>query len=318
MKFIKYIIICISIVYFATEQKVSAQIFHFKDLKEYVLGFGATNFLGDLGGTPMIGSDSFSMRDLDWPATRPLVYAGYRYRFYDRAAVTGNLTFGYLYGNDQLTDNEFRRFRNAHFRSPIVELSGQGEFLMSRQREGHRYRLKGVQGWKFENIESYVFLGIGLLWFNPQAKYFDGKWYKLQPLGTEGQIVLPHRKPYSRITFTVPIGIGAKYALDKNWSIGLEYGLRKTFTDYIDDVSTVYFDPEVIKQEQTKEMLGEIAAYFADPSIKDPQDPYYIDLGGNPAGLQRGDPTDKDSYMFLVIKIFYRFRGGFLDIPKFW
>jgi len=288
-----------------------AQIWHFRDKTEYFVGFGATNFLGDLGGTPRIGSDPFSMRDFDWPSTRPLINVGYRYRFDTRMAASANLFAGYLSGDDRLTENPYRNNRNLHFRSPIIELSAQFEFLMTQQREGARYSLQGIQGWTFLNIESYLLVGLGGFYFNPKAKYRDpingdGKWYHLRPIGTEGQTIAEEKKMYSRFQIAIPLGIGLKYALDENWSIGIEYGLRKTFTDYIDDVSSVYFDNEAIRQQS-----GDVGAYLADPHLGK------ID-GQTNAGFQRGDPTDLDSYMFATIKVFYKFKGGFMEIPKFW
>jgi hypothetical protein len=51
---------------------------------------------------------------------------------------------------------------------------------------------------------------------------------------------VPSRKEYANWQFVIPFGVGMKYSIDKSSSIGLEYGLRKTFTDYMDDVSTSY------------------------------------------------------------------------------
>ena len=67
---------------------------------------------------------------------------------------------------------------------------------------------------------------------------------------------------YSRFQIAIPFGVGIKYAIDQNWSIGIEYGLRKTFTDYIDDCSSVYFDNQAIKQQGIDK--GDAWAYLAD------------------------------------------------------
>jgi len=309
------LILAISIVILLSLQEYShAQIWHFRDKNEYFVGLGATNFLGDLGGTPRIGSDPFSMRDLDWPSTRPLVNVGYRYKLDTRMALSGNLFLGQLAGDDRLTENKYRNNRNLHFRSPIIELSAQFELLLTQQREGARYALRGVQGWSFLNFESYLLVGVGGFYFNPKAKYRhptegDGKWYALRPIGTEGQTISEDKKMYSRFQIAIPFGVGIKYAIDQNWSIGIEYGLRKTFTDYIDDCSSVYFDNQAIKQQGIDK--GDAWAYLADPSLG------LID-GQTVSGAQRGDPTDLDSYMFATIKIYYKIKGGFMEIPKFW
>ena len=87
--------------------------------------------------------------------------------------------------------------------------------------------------------------------FNPQARKFDtntpfdndgnltnNEWLDLQPLGTEGQYSsqYPEKDPYQLIQFAIPVGIGFKVSLSEKFSMAIEYGLRKTFTDYIDDV----------------------------------------------------------------------------------
>lgn len=276
-----------------------------RDRKEFVFGLGATNFLGDLGGSERIGSEPFSMRDLNWPSTRPLGLFGYRYRLTKESSIRGSLFIGYIRGDDALSENEIRNNRNINFRSPVIELSTQYEFLTTRQREGHRYNLKGIQGWRHINIESYLFVGVGLTFVNPQGQYLDGNWYNLRPLSTEGQGMVATRQQYSRFQLVIPFGVGFKYAISREWSIGLEYGIRKTFTDYIDDTSTTYFDNDEIRDQK-----GDIAAYFADPSLGvfDTQ---------TLAGEQRGDPTDKDSYMFAQLTLYYKIPRGMMAVPKF-
>jgi hypothetical protein len=59
-------------------------------------------------------------------------------------------------------------------------------------------------------------------------------------LSTEGQGIYPDKKPYSLWQPTIPFGGGVKFAITENLRIGFEIGLRKLFTDYLDDVSTSY------------------------------------------------------------------------------
>lgn len=293
-------IILILVAFFAVD--ATAQQWR-RDRKEYVFGFGATNFLGDLGGANRIGTNGF--RDLDWPSTRPLVEFGYRYRTGKQHALKGNLFFGYIHGDDALTTEPLRNNRNLNFRSPVVELSAQWEFMLTRQREGHRYNLRGVRGWRNINVESYLFIGVGAMWFNPQGRDAGGSWHNLKPLSTEGQGMIDTRKNYHRFQPVIPFGIGFKYAISREWSIGLEYGVRKTFTDYMDDCSSTYYDNDAIRAAK-----GDMAAYFADPSHGEV-------ATQTMSGEQRGDPTDKDAYMFAQITFYYKIpRGGFA-MPKF-
>ncbi len=272
-----------------------------KPRKEYVFGIGAANFLGELGGANQIGTNF--VRDLEFSATRPSLALGMRYKFHKRWAVKGGLHYLLLSGNDKLTKEPFRQNRNLSFRSHVVEASVQAEFYFTKEQQGHIYKIKNAKGMKSYDWQFYLFGGVGGFYYNPQAMY-KGSWVNLQPLGTEGQGLPGGPKKYSRFSVCIPYGIGGKYAIDKEWSVGAEIGIRKTFTDYIDDVSGVYYDNSAIYQAR-----GATAAALADPSL------YYmpLELGGNntiyrqtAAGQQRGDSKDKDAYMFLNITVSYK------------
>jgi len=145
-------------------------------------------------------------------------------------------------------------------------------------------------------ISAYGFLGIGVFHFNPKAK-LDGQWYQLQPLGTEGQGQVASRSKYKRTQLCVPLGLGAKYAIDRQISVGLELGLRYTFTDYIDDVSKSYY----------YDRGGSLVEILADRSHDD----------NSHVGEQRGDPRWNDAYVFAMFNICYKIRTGRVNYPMF-
>ena len=260
---------------------------------ELVGGLGVSNFLGDLGGRDQIGTNG--IRDLELILTRPAINFGARYHISDYMYAKGMLTFGIVRGDDKLTKEPFRNNRNLSFRSPIVEMSLQFEASFQKEQQGHRYKIKNAKGFKNIDTRFYGFVGIGAFFFNPQAKYINGVWTNLRPLGTEGQGILQGKKIYSPVNICIPFGIGARWALDRFWGIGVEIGMRKTFTDYIDDVSSVYATDTVT------DIRGPIAGYFADPSLQLGPYPYSVD-----DGQQRGDPTDKDAYMFITVNVYYK------------
>lgn len=266
-----------------------------KKQKEWVIGFGAANFLGELGGANQIGTNF--VKDFEFTATRPSAQIAYRYRFRRRWAVKTGLYWQMVSGHDALTEEEFRQNRNLHFRSHILELSSQAEYYFTKEQIGRRYKIKNSKGMKSFQVQGYLFLGFGGFWFNPQARY-DDKWVNLQPLGTEGQGLPGAKDKYLRLSFAVPYGIGFKNALNHDFTVGLEIGMRKTFTDYIDDVSGVYYENEVIFLER-----GQMAADLADPSLFDmPGRNVDFSQGRQQqsgAGQQRGDKKDLDSYMFI-------------------
>lgn len=267
-----------------------------------IYGLGATNTLTDLGGADQIGTNF--VRDMELSMTRFMGTLGLRYKITYSISTKTSLTYGFIQGDDKLTKEPYRSYRNLTFKTTIFEFSNIYEFSIIQEKEGHRYNLRRVRGLKGLKLHTYYFFGWGVFYYNPKAKY-KGKWYALQPLGTEGQGILESRKKYNRIGFCIPWGIGFNYALDRRWNIGLELCVRKTFTDYIDDVSTTYVDKEFIRESK-----GDIAAYFADPS--DGTHPNWT-----APGQQRGDPKDKDVYMSLSLLLSYKLystRGG---LPKF-
>ncbi len=86
-------------------------------------------------------------------------------------------------------------------------------------------------------VGLYFFAGVGGFYFDPRAQ-FNNTWVQLQPLGTEGQGLPGGAEEYKNIQLCIPMGVGLRRAFTKQWSGGLELQYTKTFTDYIDDVST--------------------------------------------------------------------------------
>lgn len=268
---------------------------------EACVGLGASNFLGDLGGANQIGTNGF--KDLEFSLTKPGISLNARYRKGRYWGYKGGFYWGQVSGFDYLTTERYRHNRNLHFKSNIFEFSAIAEFYFTKERPGHIYKYKKLKGWRHIDMQVYLMGGIGGFYFNPKGSY-NGTWIPLQPLGTEGQGIKPETKKYKRVSVCIPVGIGFKYALDRRWSMGLEIGMRKTFTDYIDDVSTVYYDPAIIGASNGT--MGTAAAFFANPSqheitaaTNDGVDPTAI-------GQQRGDATDNDSYMFVHLTVNYK------------
>jgi hypothetical protein len=281
--------------------------FHRKRYKyELVLNVGADNFLGELGGANQIGTHF--VKDLNFSVTREVIGFGVRYKTNRYWAARVDMTYAQLNGDDKLTSEPFRHNRNMNFKSPLLEMSGRIEGYFTQDRGGHLYRLKNVHGMKRKDIQAYFFAGIGGFWFNPKGKYLDGNWYALRPLRTEGEGLPGGPAKYSPLGICVPLGAGVKIALDQKWSIGVEYGIRYTFTDYIDDVSGVYYDKTAIFNANGGGKMGTIAAYFADPSLASYPDgvSHYASQVQTGVGQQRGNPKYKDAYMFMTVNVNYK------------
>ena len=290
---------------------------------EFVFGAGTASFMGDLGGGKGVGTHF--VKDFDIQANRWAFMAGYGYKLTDRFALRTGIYYGRVYGSDEFTPEYARNGRNLNFRSPIIELSEVVEFSILRESFGHRYNIKKARG-KKPTPNLYIFAGVGGFFFNPRAQYLPvvmdgntgnpvldaegnttpntddpnyGKWYSLQPLGTEGQGYVSTRKKYSRIQMSIPFGVGLNCMLTKSWGIGFDFGFRYTLTDYIDDVSSTYVSPDIYDDD--------IARYFSNPGSK-----YRVG-----AGDQRGDTKYNDAYMFLTIKATYKMFASRRGRAKF-
>lgn len=278
---------------------------------EYSFGLGATNFLGDLGGRDQVGTNG--IQDFELRATRMGAVLGYRYQLGESWFARGNFNYVMVSGDDALTEEPARNARQLSFRSHILELSGQLEYMLVKQKSGHLYRLRGVRGKSWFRFEVYVFGGLGGIWFNPQSRNQAGDWVSLKNLNTEGQGLPGGPKDYSGFTVVVPYGIGLRRNLGGNtrqgmWTIGLELSMRKTFSDYIDDVSDVYYNDG--GSIAIAEAYGEEAGYFHDPSG-------VYATGGFGEDQIRGDKSDKDAYMMGIISLNYKIGRRRRNLPKF-
>jgi opacity protein-like surface antigen len=259
--------------------------------KEITVGIGVTNFLGELGGRNQIGSPF--VWDLEFSLTKPALSLGYRYYLAKAVSMRFNGTYGVLAGNDNLTQETFRHNRNLSFKSNIIEAQLCLEWHPFQEQPGHMYDLRGVKGMAPSRMGLYVFAGVGGFHFNPKTQ-FDGAWVELRPLGTEGQGLPDGADEYSLTQFCIPMGIGIRKALNKTMTIGLELQYTKTFTDYIDDVSGIYYDRQALEDAH-----GPMAAYLSDPSLGEVP-------GQTAAGQQRGYTNHNDGYIFLKAQLHYK------------
>lgn len=269
--------------------------------KEVYFGISATQFLGDLGGGPGIGRTN-SPLDLDFPATRAGFNAGFRYRFAPRFSTKTNLNFFWVNGNDANTDNVVRNSRNLSFRSMVIELSQQLEFIVWYS-DNVRSSRKMMNSYRNKSSQVYLFAGVGAFLYNPKAKY-DGDWVALRPLGTEGQNMADGPDPYKWYSFSVPVGIGFKTSINKFWRIGFELSYHKTFTDYVDDVSgSHYYDRAALAANNP------MSAVLTDRSV--------VNTNWWREGQQRGNADDNDAFVMFNIHAIYNLsykkgpkRGG--------
>lgn len=250
-----------------------------KTSSELGLFLGGSYYIGDLNP-----NGHFSQ------FTKPAGGLIYRYNFYSRYSVRLNALYGNIEAHDSYSDSPSQVQRNLNFKSDIIELSAQFEFNFQNFEIGSDKKM----------VSPYIFLGLGGFFFNPKGKYLDG-WVGLRDLRTEGQGLKGGAKKnrYSKIQISVPFGLGVKAVFSKGIGIAFEWGMRKTFTDYLDDVSKTYFnhlapDPTIAEGDDARNDEIRRLYVLGDPSIG--TDPSYTNVG-----RQRGNATTKDWYSFFGI-----------------
>ena len=270
---------------------------------EVGLNLGPSNFLGDLGGTS--GKGATFLKDNNLSMTRIMKGAVLSYNSQGVIGVRLAFNIGRLEGADSVIKGnggleEARRARNQHFRSPLVEGYAALEFYPTVLFDGNREDV-------MHKLRPYGILGVGVFRFNPQAQYVDAagnaKWVDLQPLRTEGQGMgkYPDRELYKLTQINIPYGVGIKYYASDRVSFAFEIVNRKTFTDYIDDVSTTY-----IAQQDFYDFFGanspqaEIAAQMSNKSQLLTGG---LNRAGYEAGDKRGTPTNNDAFYASTLKL---------------
>jgi hypothetical protein len=209
----------------------------------------------------------------------------YKYNLTSHFVFRATGLIGKVTGNDSKSKgSEYRLNRNLHFRSRIIEIGAGFEINF------FKYRTQDFK----HPITPYLIFQVAYFHMKPEAKA-DGAWRELQPLGTEGQGSSQGGKAYSLHQLAFPIGLGLKFNIARGISLGFEYTFRFTFTDYLDDVSKNYVDPDILSSEN-----GSDAGYFSDRSLAK------SGPGGSNIGYQRGDISTKDWYGFLGATLTFR------------
>lgn len=239
---------------------------------EIGIGLGGSFYLGDLNPKKVFHDTRFAASLF------------YRYNIDTRLALRFAGSYGRITGNDKNFDNP----RNLNFRNDLVDISALLEINF----------VNFFTGSKQHRFTPYLGLGLAVCFSNPYGQYFDPvtqdtRWLALRPLHTEGQGLPGYKKEYSLAQFAIPFGIGFKVSIAKGVSLGLEWMMRLTFTDYLDDVGGDYADVGQIRAN-----YGDKAAYFADPSGT------YHEVGS-----QRGDKNFSDWYSFAMVTVGVRLNG---------
>jgi Domain of unknown function (DUF6089) len=232
---------------------------------------GAANYQGDL-----------QQQRFTYNQSHIALGAGLLYEIVGNLSARANITVGTVGANDRYNTKKDIRERNLSFTSPITDIH-----------LGLEYNLINIDQHDFT---PYVFAGISYFHFNPSAIDSLGRKIYLQPLGTEGQGFYKGRKKYKLNQFAIPFGGGIKFAFSEKVRLAIEIGLRKTNTDYLDDVSTFYVDRFILLASNGPKAV-EMA--FRGGELK-------TGLVYPPDGNERGGPKVKDWYYFSGVTLSIR------------
>jgi hypothetical protein len=290
------LLICITFTYTSYSQ---ALLFGEKVKWEVGFNFGPSFFMGDLGGNS--GKGTNNIKDINFEFTKFMKGAFVTAYPKNWIGVRLAVDYTYLEGDDAIInttgiDELWRKQRNLDFKTTVLE----GYIALELFPTMFFYRNAEYE----PRLRPYVMGGIGMFHFNPKGSITDASgnktWYALQPLRLEGQGMAeyPASKPYKLTQMNIPFGAGLKYHISDRLNVSGEFLYRKTFTDYIDDVSQRYIDPA----NYTKYLPSSEAALaykLSDKSVGI----IYPGMTRYPAGTQRGDNKDADTYFSIVLKV---------------
>lgn len=234
----------------------------------------AMNYFGDITPKPSIPSLRFG-------ATRPNLGVTLTHRFTPRISARAGLSYGRITGSDAKAADQndaaakYRYNRNMNFRNDIAELSAVAIFDLIPNRNNYIKR---------PDFVPYLFAGLAGYAGNPKGLDNNDNYVALQPLRTEG-------KDYNRGGIAIPFGLGARYKLNKSFDLGFEIGFRKTFNDYLDDVSDKY----VASRSQLASPAAQYFGWDITGGAGVGVDGTWIET--NQAGYQRGKNDEDDWYV---------------------
>jgi hypothetical protein len=173
------------------------------------------------------------VKNYNFRFSKPAATVFYRSNLSNVVSFRAAITAGKLGASEKPID-AFSATRNASFNIFLFEASTVMEYHFLNWRETKR----------FVRFTPYVFAGLGVFGM-AGTKQANG--------------------PYSNIQAAIPFGGGIKYIYNPKWYLSLEFGVRKTWFDYLDDIS----DSDIRYKQNT----------------------------------QHGNPNDNDSYYFLGVTL---------------
>lgn len=194
-------------------------------LRRYEISFGlaATSFYSDVGKSVTDQNFVNSFSTVQLVTTRPSFTTSFRYKISGNSAMRLNLSYGLLQGQDggNLENREYVMTTTIFEPSLVFEY-----YLLPEGRSFSSAALFNRRGMvnNYSNVYAYLFGGVGGGIYSAKAK--------------EGINLDDRFEPGGGVATVFPVGVGLKYTLDSQWSIGFEFGRRFTLSDKLDGITT--------------------------------------------------------------------------------
>lgn len=190
-------------------------------------GIGFANVMGDIGGSAD-RDNLYGLKDIHLKGTGPSIYLGTSYKFQSNMNVKFSLFMGTASGSDKGSVNADREFT---YNTKTIEPTFQYEYYFikdTRRGSGAIFSSRGMVT-EYSTFSMYVFVGGGVTVSLP----------KLTPKGRALDPRIESSKSFV-LAPVIPIGLGVKMGLDMRRFIGVEFGRRILFNDYVDGLKTIY------------------------------------------------------------------------------
>ena len=236
---------------------------------------GISNYQGDLSSYTTQGG----FRAL----VGPVIGGHFGYELNQTFQLRGDLLYTRLSGDDAFAESEATKSRNLDFFAPVIQLA-----------PGIDWNILGFNSREVGSFTPFISAGASIFYFNPKTKYMGDK-VALHPLGTEGQYLddYPDQKPYSRFQTSLQFGGGLKLVVSEKLILAAEGSFSYTFTDHLDDVSTIYISyPELL--EKAGPLTAALANRVGEYTGTEPQIV--------PTGTARANPESKDYFGILTLR----------------
>ena len=179
---------------------------------------GTSYYIGELNRATPIVND-----------VNPAVGIFYRRNTSNRYALRFGVNYGKLSASDNFSKTPFSDFRQLSFSSDLYEGYGILEF---------NFLPYSIGNYRVSPFSPYVFIGAAAFMVNPDI---------------ESEVSNNVISTGSNVSFSIPFGVGVKFTIAKSWGVGVEWGVRKTFTDEIDGLSETYINTYQLSNSQNND-----------------------------------------------------------------